>query len=117
MQVVTTNASLGIYRSVIVASRPDNDQSTNSTSGHCVTPSALAVAPTSGYLFWLDAGGNGVNAKVGRTNMDGSDTRTLVERGFSEYGHIIVDEEAQAIYFTQPAQGTVRKYRRGTYFN
>lgn len=71
-------------------------------------PVSLAVAPTRGLLFWLDAGSGSSGARVCRVNMDGTDARKIYDiDSDAGLGMLAVDEQTQTVYFSLPDQGDV----------
>ena len=63
-------------------------------------PVAIALDPGNGKLYWLDAGGAGVPAKVGVANMDGTDPKILVSENITKPEAIFVDPDTDRIYFS-----------------
>jgi len=48
-------------------------------------PISIALHPNTGKLFWLDRGGSGVPAKVGKANMDGSEPEIIIKQNLVCY--------------------------------
>ena len=60
----------------------------------------MALHPASGRLFWLDRGGGGVPAKVGKVNMDGSEPEVIVSKDFNHPETLTIDLQKEILYFS-----------------
>jgi low density lipoprotein-related protein 2 len=63
-------------------------------------PVAIAVDPQNGKLYWLDQGGAGVPAKIGKANMDGSAPEVLVRDNMTDPEALTLDPETEMLYFS-----------------
>merc|ERR1719193_1506603 len=63
-------------------------------------PVAMALDPENGKLYWLDEGGAGVPAKIGKANMDGSNPKVLLKDNIIKPEFITLDPETEMIYFS-----------------
>ncbi|CAH1155627.1 unnamed protein product [Phaedon cochleariae] len=79
------------YRVVILA----NDGNATSVG----RPRAICVDPPDGKLYWTDEGGYGVPAKIGKVDMDGSNSIVLVD-DIEKPNAIAIDIETKTLYFT-----------------
>ena len=79
------------YRTIILA----NDGNRTSVA----KPKSLALDPSEGKIFWIDEGGFGVPAKVGKVNMDGSMSTVLVD-DVENPEAITIDVDKKDIYFS-----------------
>lgn len=63
-------------------------------------PVAVAVDPANGKLYWLDQGGAGVPAKIGKANMDGSKPEILLKDNLTQPEFLTLDPDTEMIYFS-----------------
>ena len=73
-----------------------NDGSENGVG----SPVALAVFPKNGKLYWLDQGGAGVPAKIGKANMDGSNPEILIRANITKPEFLTIDPDNEMLYFS-----------------
>ncbi|XP_066998103.2 low-density lipoprotein receptor-related protein 2 [Anabrus simplex] len=78
------------YRSIILA----NDGRNVSVA----RPKSMCLDPAAGKLYWVDEGGFGVPAKIGKVNMDGSEPTVLKLSERPEA--ITIDLETKRLYFS-----------------
>lgn len=78
------------YRAIILANNGDKES--------VAKPKSLALDPTEGKVFWADEGGYGVPAKIGKVNMDGTNSVILIEVENPEA--ITVDIEKKFVYYS-----------------
>ena len=81
------------YRMLILDSRSGNETGV-------AQPIALALHPNTGKLFWLDRGGNGVPAKIGKANMDGSEPEVIVKGNLEGPEFLTIDIQKEILYFS-----------------
>ncbi|GBP08672.1 Low-density lipoprotein receptor-related protein 2 [Eumeta japonica] len=86
------------YRSIIMANHG------NATS--VAKPRAICLDPTEGKLFWTDEGGYGVPPKIGRANMDGSNSVVLVD-SIDRPEAITIDIDKKIVYFSLKFPGSI----------
>ncbi|XP_046659437.1 low-density lipoprotein receptor-related protein 2 [Homalodisca vitripennis] len=79
------------YRKVILA----NNGEPNSVA----KPKSICLDPSMGKLYWVDEGGFGVPAKIGKVNMDGSNALVLKDN-ITRPEAITIDLEEKMIYFS-----------------
>lgn len=79
------------HRSILIA----NDGNKTSVS----KPKALALDPTDGKIYWIDDGGFGVPTKIGKVNMDGTDSIILVE-DLDSPESLTIDIEKKNVYYS-----------------
>ncbi|KAF7989294.1 hypothetical protein HCN44_007968 [Aphidius gifuensis] len=79
------------YRTVIIA----NDGNKTSVS----RPKSMCLDPLDGYIFWIDEGGNGVNEKIGRINMNGENSLILVD-DTNRLEAITIDIPTKTVYYS-----------------
>ena len=79
------------HRTVILA----NDGNKTSVA----KPRSMCVDPTEGKLYWTDEGGAGVPQKIGKVNMDGSNSVILVE-DVERPDAITIDLDTKTLYFS-----------------
>ena len=63
-------------------------------------PISLAVHPNSGQLFWLDRGGRGVPTKIGKVNMDGTESKILIQDDLEMPDFMTIDIQKEILYFS-----------------
>ena len=63
-------------------------------------PISMAVNPSSGQLFWLDRGGRGVPTKIGKVNMDGSDSTIIIQDDLEMPEFLTIDIQKEVLYFS-----------------
>lgn len=63
-------------------------------------PKSMCLDPVDGFLYWLDDGGTGVPAKVGKVSMDGSDPVILYNFTNIRPEYITIDIEAKNLYWS-----------------
>lgn len=80
------------FRTIILA----NDGNRTSVA----KPKAIAVDPSEGKLFWIDEGGFGVPAKVGKINMDGTGALVLTSDNLENPEAITLDLDRKDIYYS-----------------
>ena len=68
-------------------------------------PVCIALDPQAGLLYWLDQGGAGVPAKIGKANMDGTNPKVLVSDRLTNPEFLTIDPDTDMLYFSssQPA--------------
>ena len=73
-------------------------------------PVAIALDPRIGVLYWLDQGGSGVPAKIGKAMMDGTKPSVLVSGNLTNPEFLAIDPESEMLYFSssQPAKVRLR---------
>ncbi|CAL1537092.1 unnamed protein product [Lymnaea stagnalis] len=71
---------------------------------HMSQPYAIAVDPIKGYIFWTD---RGVQAKIERANLDGSERTTIVSSEISWPNGITLDTIGGWVYWTDTKKHTV----------
>lgn len=79
------------HRTVILA----NDGNRTSVA----KPRAICVDPTEGKIYWTDGGGYGVPQKIGKVNMDGTNSIILVDN-LERPEAIAIDIERKILYFS-----------------
>ncbi|XP_049818680.1 low-density lipoprotein receptor-related protein 2 [Aethina tumida] len=62
-------------------------------------PKAICVDPTDGKVYWTDEGGFGVPQKIGKVNMDGSNSIVLVD-DVERPDAITIDIDSKTLYFS-----------------
>ncbi|KAF5276464.1 hypothetical protein FQA39_LY06533 [Lamprigera yunnana] len=62
-------------------------------------PRSICVDPHDGKIYWTDDGGYGVPQKVGKVNMDGSNSIVLLD-DVERPEAIVIDIERQTLYFS-----------------
>ncbi|XP_064102114.1 low-density lipoprotein receptor-related protein 2-like [Macrobrachium nipponense] len=80
------------YQSVIL------DNNGNSTG--VGRPKSMCLDPVNGFLYWLDDGGVGVQPKIGKVGMDGSNPEVLYNFTNLRPEHITIDIIAQQLYWS-----------------
>ena len=73
-----------------------NDGSENGVAN----PVAISLDPQNGKLYWLDQGGAGVPAKIGKANMDGSKSEVLLKEDLVQPEFITLDQDTEMLYFS-----------------
>jgi len=58
---------------------------------------SVAVYPEKGYLFWTNWGGH---SKIERTNLDGSNKKTLIDSGLVWPTYLTIDKTNDRLYWT-----------------
>ncbi|XP_037869964.1 low-density lipoprotein receptor-related protein 2 isoform X2 [Bombyx mori] len=86
------------YRTIVMA----NDGGKMSVA----KPRALALDPTEGKMYWSDEGGYGVPPKIGKANMDGTNSIILVDT-IERPEAITIDIERKIVYFSTQYPATV----------
>jgi low density lipoprotein-related protein 2 len=79
------------HRTVILA----NDGNKTSVA----KPRSICLDPTDGKLYWTDEGGSGVPQKIGKVNMDGSNSVILLE-DVERPDAITIDIDTKTLYFS-----------------
>lgn len=79
------------HRKVILA----NDGNATSVA----KPRAMCLDPSQGKLYWIDEGGFGVPSKVGKVNMDGTNSIVLI-KDVERPETITIDLETKMLYFS-----------------
>ncbi|XP_015126789.1 low-density lipoprotein receptor-related protein 2 [Diachasma alloeum] len=79
------------YRTIVLA----NDGTPTSVA----KPKAMCVDPLEGHVFWIDEGGYGVPEKIGRINMDGTNSLILINDTY-KLEAITIDIPSKRIYFS-----------------
>ncbi|XP_015791351.1 low-density lipoprotein receptor-related protein 2 [Tetranychus urticae] len=87
------------YRRIILS----NDGTPNGVG----RPKSIALDPTSGAIYWLDEGGPNVPAKIGKANMDGTNSKILVKDNLYHLEAITIDIANKRLYFSQSSPGTI----------
>lgn len=87
------------HRTVILA----NDG--NKTS--IAKPRSLCVDPIEGNIYWTDEGGYGVPPKIGKVNMDGTNSIILVDN-LERPEAITIDIEKKILYFSTQYPPTIK---------
>lgn len=90
------------HRAVILA----NDGNATSVS----KPKSMALDPTDGKLYWVDEGGFGVPAKIGRVNMDGTNPMVLTD-DVENPESLTIDIDRKVIYFSSQHPPTIQSMR------
>ena len=88
------------YQSIILANNGKEDG--------VARPKSMCLDPLNGRMFWLDDGGIGVPAKVGRANMDG--TESIILHMFSSLEKpeaITIDVDAKTLYWSTSNEAKV----------
>ncbi|XP_045450693.1 low-density lipoprotein receptor-related protein 2 [Melitaea cinxia] len=62
-------------------------------------PKGLCLDPTEGKIYWADEGGYGVPPKIGKVNMDGSESIILVDT-LERPEAVAIDIEKKIVYFS-----------------
>ncbi|XP_017778488.1 PREDICTED: low-density lipoprotein receptor-related protein 2 isoform X2 [Nicrophorus vespilloides] len=62
-------------------------------------PRSICLDPMDGKVYWADAGGYGVPPKIGKVNMDGSNSIVLVDN-IETPDDIVIDIEKKIIYYS-----------------
>ena len=88
------------YRMLIIDSRSGNETGV-------AQPIALALHPNTGKLFWLDRGGNGVPAKIGKANMDGTEVEVIVQGNLEGPEFLTIDIQKEILYFSTSRQAKI----------
>ena len=70
-------------------------------------PVSVAVDPANGKIYWLDQGGAGVPAKIGKANMDGSNPVILLQGNLSVPEFLTIDPDTEKIYFSHSDEAKV----------
>ena len=73
-------------------------------------PVALAVDPQNGKLYWLDQGGAGVPAKIGKANMDGTAPEILLKDNLTMPEFLTLDPDTDMIFFSSSFHPSVGKF-------
>ena len=71
-------------------------------------PVAISVDPQNGKLYWLDQGGAGVPAKIGKANMDGSNPEILLKDNLTHPEFLTLDPDTEMLYFSTSFKPKVR---------
>ncbi|KAJ0178036.1 hypothetical protein K1T71_005859 [Dendrolimus kikuchii] len=79
------------YRTIVMA----NDGSQYSVA----KPKGICLDPTDGKMYWSDEGGYGVPAKIGKANMDGTNSIILADT-IERPEAITIDVERKIVYFS-----------------
>ena len=74
-------------------------------------PVSIALDPQNGLLYWLDQGGAGVPAKIGKAGMDGSNPSVLVSDGLTRPEFLAIDPDTDMLYFSSSSPAKVRWWR------
>ena len=80
----------------------------NAPSGSVSKPVSIALDPQNGLLYWLDQGGAGVPAKIGKAGMDGSNPSVLVSDGLTRPEFLAIDPDTDMLYFSSSQPAKVR---------
>lgn len=87
------------YRRIILS----NDGTANGVG----KPKSIALDPTSGILYWLDEGGFMVPTKIGKANMDGTNSTIILKDQLHHVEALTIDIQNRRIYFSQSSPGTI----------
>ncbi|KAK0162271.1 hypothetical protein PV327_008621 [Microctonus hyperodae] len=79
------------FRTIILAN--------NGSTASVAKPKSMCVDPLEGHVFWIDEGGFGVPEKIGRVNMDGTDSRILNDK-IHNLEAIAIDIPTKMLYFS-----------------
>lgn len=81
------------YRRILIA----NDGTETSVA----KPRFMTLDPLDGKLYWIDDGGSGVPMKIGKVNMDGSNSTVICKENLHQVEAITLDIVNKRIYFSQ----------------
>ena len=78
-------------------------------STNLADPTAIAVDPEHGFVFWADAGGGGIRPKIERSFMDGSSRFAIVDDEICRPQSIVIDYAMDhTIYWADPKCGWIQ---------
>ncbi|ESO82185.1 hypothetical protein LOTGIDRAFT_170222, partial [Lottia gigantea] len=80
------------YRKILI--------SNNGKETDVAAPLSICLDPVQGKLYWSDKGGNGVPAKIGVMNMDGTKSKVLVSTDIRVPQYLTIDINNQALYWS-----------------
>ncbi|UYV70470.1 hypothetical protein LAZ67_7003147 [Cordylochernes scorpioides] len=88
-----------IYRRIIL--------SNDGTEVGVAKPKAAVVDPDAGKLYWLDEGGVGVPTKLGRVDMNGSNSKVLLKDRLYRPEALTIDLVNKRLYWSQSMNGII----------
>ncbi|ESO92116.1 hypothetical protein LOTGIDRAFT_175728 [Lottia gigantea] len=90
------------YRKILI--------SNNGKETDVAAPLSICLDPVQGKLYWSDKGGNGVPAKIGVMNMDGTKSKVLVSTDIRVPQYLTIDINNQALYWSDSFHQDISKY-------
>ncbi|CAK9809024.1 Protein cueball [Anthophora quadrimaculata] len=74
------------------------------------SPSGIALDICNSHIYWANS--NRTNPTIERSNLDGSDKMTVIERDLDEPLAIAIDHNANKLYWTDDVEGILFKIER-----
>ncbi|XP_053385857.1 low-density lipoprotein receptor-related protein 2-like [Mercenaria mercenaria] len=80
----------------------------------CVTPVAVSVDPSRGYIYWIDIGGHGLRPKLASMLMDGTRRQVLHARRVDTPTSLSRDPSTNDLYWTEGRRQQIVKWEFST---
>ncbi|CDW53518.1 Low-density lipoprotein receptor-related protein [Trichuris trichiura] len=87
------------YRTILLS----NDR----TPTAVVFPVSIALHPSAGLMFWLDEGGPSMARKLARAEMDGSNSKVLLNYDLAQFDFLAIDYQGERLFFSQSERGVI----------